>query len=284
MNRGTSTALISSATSSSRTFCNPSRSSSAPSTTTRRALTSWHSHSPTLQAGSAPSTRLRMIPSWRKFSPTNSSKPRPSISLRFGTRAVCGIGSPSGCLNRATTANQSAMAPTMEASAPAFTKPRKPSWPSVARYTAAARTSRPTARARMRRRADRRSASSPGSALFIANDIAEEPTRSGCGDTVAAERALGRSPCCGSHRGRSVSRGSLEQLGGEHRGLRATLEAQLGEDAGDVVLDGLLGQEELLTDLAVRQTLGHELEDAPLLRRQRTELGRLGGTAVAEPV
>ena len=34
---------------------------------------------------------------------------------------------PSGCLNSATTANQSAIAPTIDASAPALTKPRKPS-------------------------------------------------------------------------------------------------------------------------------------------------------------
>ena len=35
--------------------------------------------------------------------------------------AVCGIGSPSGCRNSAVTANQSASAPTIEASAVART-------------------------------------------------------------------------------------------------------------------------------------------------------------------
>ena len=65
-----------------------------------------------------------MIPSCRKFSPTNSSSPRPSSSLRLGISAVCGIGSPSGCLNSAVTANQSAIAPTIDASAPALTNPR----------------------------------------------------------------------------------------------------------------------------------------------------------------
>ena len=62
-----------------------------------------------------------MTRSCRKFSPTNSSRLRPSISLRFGISAVCGTGSPSGCLNSAVTANQSAIAPTIDASAPALT-------------------------------------------------------------------------------------------------------------------------------------------------------------------
>ena len=66
-----------------------------------------------------------MIASWRKFSPKNSSRPLPSSSLRFGTSAVCGIGSPSGCLKSAVTANQSAIAPTIDASAPALTKPEE---------------------------------------------------------------------------------------------------------------------------------------------------------------
>jgi hypothetical protein len=34
---------------------------------------------------------------------------------------------PSGCLKSATTANQSAIAPTIDASAPALTNPQKPS-------------------------------------------------------------------------------------------------------------------------------------------------------------
>ena len=74
-----------------------------------------------------------MIVSCRKFSPTNSSRLRPSSSLRRGISAVCGIGRPSGCLNSAVTANQSAIAPTIDASAPALTNPQKPSWPEVAR-------------------------------------------------------------------------------------------------------------------------------------------------------
>src|SRR5687767_15770889 len=47
----------------------------------------------------------------------------------------------------------------MLASAPAFTKPRKPSWPRVTAYTRAAKRSRETASVRMRRSAERRAAS-----------------------------------------------------------------------------------------------------------------------------
>ena len=67
----------------------------------------------------------------RSFSPTTSAvrklvstkvpSPRPMSSLRFGMMAVCGIGRPSGRLNSAVTANQSARAPTIEASAKAAT-------------------------------------------------------------------------------------------------------------------------------------------------------------------
>ena len=115
----------------------------------------------------AAATRSRMIPSWRKFSPTNSSSPRPSSSLRLGIRAVCGIGRPSGCLNSAVTANQSAIAPTIDASAPAFTNPSQPSWPRVTTYTTAASTSSATAIVRIFRRPRRRSSSAAGSGVII---------------------------------------------------------------------------------------------------------------------
>jgi hypothetical protein len=88
---------------------------------------------PTRRLSSAASIRSRTTDSCRKFSPMNSSRLRPSSSLRFGISAVCGIGSPSGRLNSAVTANQSAIAPTMDASAPVFTKPSHPCRPSVAR-------------------------------------------------------------------------------------------------------------------------------------------------------
>ena len=117
---------------SSRTLLSAIAATSATSSTTRCALAGSHSHSPSCRAGAAIASRSRMMSSCRKFSLTNSSRPRPSSSLRFGISAVCGIGSPSGCLNSAVTANQSAIAPTIDASAPALTNPRNPVWPSVA--------------------------------------------------------------------------------------------------------------------------------------------------------
>ena len=90
---------------------------------------------------------------------------RASMSLRRGMSAVCGMGTPSGCRKIAVTANQSAIAPTIEASAPAWTNPQNP-WSAtrrVARKTTAAKTSRPRATARIWRRPRRRSASSAGS-------------------------------------------------------------------------------------------------------------------------
>ena len=50
-------------------------------------------------------------------------------------------------------------------------------------------------------------------------------------------------------------------LGAVHRRLGASLEAELGEQPGDVVLDGLLGQVQLGADLAVCQALRDEIED-----------------------
>ncbi len=69
----------------------------------------------------AAATRSRMICSWRKFSPTNCSRLRPRSSFFRGISAVCGMGNPNGCLKSAVTANQSAIAPTIDASAPALT-------------------------------------------------------------------------------------------------------------------------------------------------------------------
>jgi hypothetical protein len=48
----------------------------------------------------------------------------PMRSLLRGMIAVCGIGRPSGWRNKAVTANQSAMPPTIAASAKARTKPQ----------------------------------------------------------------------------------------------------------------------------------------------------------------
>ncbi len=77
--------------------------------------------------------RSRITGSFRKFSEKNSSRLLPNSSFLRGTSAVCGIGSPSGCRNNAVTANQSAMAPTMLASAPALTNPQNPSRSRVTR-------------------------------------------------------------------------------------------------------------------------------------------------------
>ena len=91
--------------------------------------------------------------------PGGSSPPRtprgsrPSSSLRRGISAVCGTGRPSGCLNSAVTANQSAIAPTIDASAPALTKPEEAVAGRGSRGTPrAANTSSDTASVRIRRR------------------------------------------------------------------------------------------------------------------------------------
>lgn len=63
------------------------------------------------------STTLRV----RKFSWTKVPRLSPIWSFLRGMIAVCGMGSPSGCRNSAVTANQSASAPTIDASAVART-------------------------------------------------------------------------------------------------------------------------------------------------------------------
>ena len=54
--------------------------------------------------------------------------------------------------------------------------------------------------------------------------------------------------------------------------------AQLRQQAGDVVLDRLLGQKQALADLPVGETLGDEVEDAALLIGEFLQ-GRIGGWA-----
>ena len=73
--------------------------------------------------------------------------------------------------------------------------------------------------------------------------------------------------------GRSVRKGSVaEQAGGEDRGLGSPFQAELGEQAGDVVLDRLLGQEQPLPDLPVGHPLGDAAQDLALLLGQRGQL------------
>ena len=88
---------------------------------TRRRCSGTPSHCPTRSPTRAAASRSRAISSVRKFSVTNSWRLRPISFLRLGMIAVCGIGSPSGCRNSAVTANQSASAPTIAASAAVLT-------------------------------------------------------------------------------------------------------------------------------------------------------------------
>ena len=53
---------------------------------------------------------------------------------------------------------------------------------------------------------------------------------------------------------------------GEDRGLDAVLQAQLGEDAADVGLDGLLADREVTGDLPVAETAGDQREYLTLTR------------------
>ena len=112
--------------------------------------------------------------------------------------AVCGIGMPSGCLNNAVTANQSASAPTMPASAAARTYPtqaaaRPPFCAQVhARKITVAAIRKPSATNFIRRSARRRSASASGSAS--AKDSANEPRVSDMPEMPAvpdADREIG---------------------------------------------------------------------------------------------
>ena len=81
----------------------------------------------------------------------------------------------------------------------------------------------------------------------------------------------------------SVSSRSSD-LVGEHRRLRAALQAELGQDAGDVVLDRLLRQEHLLADLPVGQALGDVAEQRALLARSGGTARRGASGAVADPL
>ena len=77
-----------------------------------------------------------------------------------------------------------------------------------------------------------------------------------------------------------------EHAGGVGGRLGAAFHAQLGEQAGDVVLDRLLGEEEVLADLPVGEPFADQLEDPLLLRCQpgeRVLLGRLAAQPRHEP-
>src|SRR6201994_3210965 len=119
--------------------------------------------SQTASRGTRPAARIRSASTSadRKFSCTNWPRVAANWSLRSTISAVCGMGRPSGRRNRAVTANQSATPPTIDASAPACTKPRKaPWWPSAVTTTNSTVTapSRAVARRRATARACTRSA------------------------------------------------------------------------------------------------------------------------------
>ena len=74
---------------------------------------------------------------------------------------------------------------------------------------------------------------------------------------------------------------------GEESGFGAALEAELGEEIGHVVLDGLLGEEHLVRDLSIAQPLAQQFEDPALLGAQALEtdvLGDLAAQAFARPL
>jgi signal transduction histidine kinase len=72
------------------------------------------------------------------------------------------------------------------------------------------------------------------------------------------------------------------EAGGVRGDLCASAHAELGEEVGDVVLDGLLGQVHLLADLAVGEALRDEVEQPLLLLGEAGELVLVG--AAAQPV
>jgi hypothetical protein len=69
---------------------------------------------------------------------------------------------------------------------------------------------------------------------------------------------------------------ALDETGfvGEHHGLRAVVEAELGEDARDMGLDGRVADDQLGSDLGVGQAAGQLSQDVDLARCQLRELGR----------
>src|SRR4051794_25976006 len=70
------------------------------------------------------------------------------------------------------------------------------------------------------------------------------------------------------------------EFGGQDGGLRAPLEAELGQQVRDVVLDRLLGEEHPLADLPVGQALADQLEHGALLVAQLPQRpGRFGRPA-----
>ena len=112
------------------------------------------SHWPRRSAGLRISSFWSSTSGCRKLSRTNSARLSAMRCLPCGMSAVCGIGSPSGWRNSATTANQSARPPMAAASQKALSQAQGP-WAPITRLTAspASEASRqPSATSFMRRR------------------------------------------------------------------------------------------------------------------------------------
>src|SRR5690606_39205307 len=62
----------------------------------------------------------------------------------------------------------------------------------------------------------------------------------------------------------AVGAEAVAGLGGDDRRLDAAFHAEFGQEAGDVVLDRLLGQVQTLADLPVGEPLTDQCEDLPL--------------------
>src|SRR3954452_1995368 len=169
----------------------------------------------------------------RKFSWTKVPRLAPIWSFLRGMIAVCGIGSPMGCRNRAVTANQSASAPTIDASAVALTYPTHAPAPepisTQARKTAAATRNSPVASRFMRVRSRARCGSSRESARGASGREAGTSTSLGTGaagcrelfgagrGTTPAPRDRWRGRRLGQRRSRSAGRraqGDVDLLAG----------------------------------------------------------------------
>ena len=123
-------------------------------------------------------------------------------------------------------------------------------------------------------------------AADLGGKLQSAPPRAAAPSSTGGCRSADRDPRRGGARGRRRPgvrrRRVVEDPGGVGRGLGAALHAELGEQGGDVVLDGLLGEEQPVADLPVGQALADQLEDAAFLVGERRPAGRRGGL-VAHP-
>ena len=143
--------------------------------------------------------------------------------------------------------------------------------------------------ARARRRRGARTARASSTSATTASAARTRPAAAAC---AASRTAWARSTARSRSRARAgggtlVARADPAQARrkrqhGEDAAvvLGAAADAELGEDARDVLLDGVRGDDERLGDAAVRAALGHQLEHLALARRERLE--RVVAAAAAE--